>query len=331
MRNGILHRRPFFSVKTAAVAPMPTSDRRSSARPEKRHIVVGFAVKADSIDTAERTFEGLASVWGKDLGDDNMKPGAFKKTIKEWKAGTDAIPLLNSHNHWDVLSAVGQLIDAKETTDGLWTKWEIIPGPDGDRILERIRPGSNGRSPVGKMSIGFEPTKVDFEESDTARFGQVRNLNEVRLKEVSLVLFPMAPGASIDSESVKSFTDELSEVKVDEVDDETKAALRKLASRIGAVLAGQQKKGATTEPAEPKAKPPAPVVTPTSPAPKAAAAPQSTTGAEAEGDGETGTEGKKGGEGEDPPVDEHAGKYKFAEALTTRILSVSKKAAITTS
>ena len=139
----------------------------------------------------------------------------------------------------------------------------------------------------------------------------------------------MAPGASIDSESVKSFTDELSEVKVDEVDDETKAALRKLASRIGAVLAGQ-KKVATTEPAEPKAKPPAPPATPTPPAPKAAAAPQSTAEADVEGDGETGKDGKKGGEGE-PPVDEHAGKYKFAEALSTRIQSVSKKAAITTS
>lgn len=327
MRNGMLHR-PFFPVKRAAVAPAP-SDRRSS-RTEANRIVVGFAVKADSINPADRTFEGLASVWGKDLGDDNMVPGAFKKTIKEWKGGTDAIPLLNSHNHWDVLSAVGQLIDAKETTDGLWTKWEIIPGPDGDRILERIRPGSNGRSPVGKMSIGFEPMKVDFEASDTARFGQVRNLNEVRLKEVSLVLFPMAPGASIDSESVKSFTDELSEVKGDEVDDETKAALRKLASRIGIVLSAQ-KKATTVEPAEPKAKPPAPTATPTPPAPKAAAASQSTTEAEVEGDGETGTEGKKGGEGEDPPVDEHAGKYKFAEALSTRIQSVSKKAAITTS
>ncbi len=315
MRNNGL---PFFSTKTAVATPAAAAPRVTAPRPgtfaTKNRIVVGFSVKADSIDDEERTFEGLASVWGKDLGDDFMHKGAFKKTIKDWKGGSEAIPLLNSHNHWDVLSAVGQLLDAKETDAGLWTKWEIIKGPDGDRVLDRLRPGSNGRSPVGKMSIGFEPTKIDFEKDDSARFGQIRNLREVGLKEVSLVLFPMAPGASIDASSVKAFEDELSEVKAGEVDDETKAQLRKLASRIGAVLAGKQAPK-TAEPSAPTTEP----KTPATPA-KAAVQPQSTpTGAEEE-TGTDGTEGAGGGDELEPTE----GKYQFSEALSKRIQSVTK-------
>lgn len=315
-----------FSVKTAVATP-PAPARVTAPRPgeQKNRITVKFAVKAESIDEEERTFEGLASVWGKDLGDDVMHKGAFKETIKEWKAGDEAIPLLNSHNHWDVLSAFGQLVDAKETDEGLWTKWEVIPGPDGDRVLARIRPGTNGRSPVGKMSIGFEPTAIDYTKDETARFGQVRNLRKVNLKEVSLVLFPMAPGASIDAASVKSFEEQLSEVKAGELDDETKGRLRKLASRIGAVLSGQ--KGATADPAETPAKPAAPAPTPGAPAAKGAAAPASGKGAEANAGGESGDEGEQdGGEGGDN-ADQYAGTYKFAEALSTRIQSVTKKAA----
>lgn len=308
-----------LQFKTAA-APPAVSDRRAVPRVESKRFVVKFAVKADAIDEEERTFEGLASVWGKDLGDDVMHAGAFKKTIAEWKKGDEAIPLLNSHNHWDVLSAVGQLVDAKETKDGLWTKWEIIKGPDGDRVLDRIRPGANGRSPVGKMSIGFEPMKIDFEKDDSARFGQIRNLREVSLKEVSLVLFPMAPGASIDASSVKSFADDLSEVKVEEVDDETKAQLRKLASRIGNLLAG--KKGASPEPQEP----PVPKTEPKTPAApaKAAAAPDSSSSSEAGGEtgegGEAGTGGAGTKAGEAPE-----GSYQYPEALATRISSVRDK------
>lgn len=313
---------PFFSTKTAVATPPALSDRRAAVRPELKRMVVRLNVKADAIDEEARTFEGLASVWGPDLGDDVMHKGAFKKTILEWKGEDgEAIPLLNSHNHWDVLGAVGQLIDAKETADGLWTKWEIIPGPDGDRILDRIRPGSNGRSPVGKMSIGYEPMKFDFEQSESARFGRLRNLREVKLKEVSLVLFPMAPGASIDSSSVKSFLESATEAKPEDMDDETKGQLRKLATRIGVLLSG--KKGASSETAEPPAKP-ATTKTPTAPAP--AAAESQSTEVEATASGET-------GEGGEEVVEESSteGKYRYPEALATRIQSVTKKAAATQS
>lgn len=204
------------------------------------------AFKASIVDQGARTFEGLLSVWGPDLGGDVMHKGAFKKTIGEWKKSPDALPLLNSHNHFDILSAVGQLLEAKETDQGLWTKWEVIDGPDGDAVLQRLRPSARTqKAPVSKMSIGYEPAKFDFEENDASPFGVVRNLREVNLKEGSLVIFPMAPGARIDSgtvkaidlEQVKAFMASAAATPPQAVDAQTKLELRRVASRIGILLA----------------------------------------------------------------------------------------------
>jgi len=261
--------------------PLARKDTALLDAPTLAHLSVQF--KADKVDNKERTFEGLASVWGLDLGDDVMHKGAFKETIDEWRKSGDAMPLLNSHNHFDVTSAVGQMLDAKETKDGLWTKWEVIDGADGDAVLARLRPSARtGRAPVSKMSIGYEPAKFDMEENDQARFGMVRNLRKVNLKEVSLVIFPMAPGAridtstvkSIDLASVKSFVASASATEPQSIDDITKLELRRLASRIGVLLAPQ--KSATLAPtvmADVPADPPAsvdpaePVETPETPAP----------------------------------------------------------------
>jgi HK97 family phage prohead protease len=191
------------------------SDRTlTGPRLELKRVVVPFAVKTESISESERTFEGLLSVWGLDLGDDVMHRGAFTDTLAEWKRSGDAMPLLNSHNHYDVLSVIGQLLEGKETSEGLWTKWEVIPGDDGDRVLTRLRPSArNGRAPLSKMSIGYEAVKFDMEDNARARGGMVRNLRKVTLKEGSLVIFPMAPGARINASTVKELgASELSRV-----------------------------------------------------------------------------------------------------------------------
>lgn len=162
-----------------------------------------FEVKA--VNEQARTFTGLSAVWDLDLGDDRIHRGAFKKTLAAFKKSPTAMPLLNSHNHFDIFSGLGQMIEAEETKAGLLSDWEVIDGVDGERTLSRIRPSARtGKAVVGSMSIGYVPVKFDFEESDQAKSGQVRNLREVNLHEVSLVLFPMAPGALIDMASVKA-------------------------------------------------------------------------------------------------------------------------------
>jgi HK97 family phage prohead protease len=165
-----------------------------------------FQVK--EIDTETRVFEGLAATYDLDLGGDIIKPGAFRQTLKDWRNGGRTLPLLDSHNHWSVRDAVGKLIDAKETDEGLWTKWRVVPGNDGDEILARLRPDDDGQSFIDSMSIGYRPIKWEFEEEaddDGRLMDRIRILKEIELHEVSLVLFPMNPGARVEPASVKDF------------------------------------------------------------------------------------------------------------------------------
>lgn len=162
----------------------------------KQLLVSRLEVK--QLDEEARTFEGLASTWDLDLGNDVIKRGAFRETIKEWKESGRVLPLLDSHNWFSVRDAVGKLLEAKETEDGLWTRWKIVPGQDGDEILARLRPDEDSGPFVDSMSIGYVPVEWAMDEETG-----IRTLKKVDLHEVSLVLFPMNPEARIDSATVK--------------------------------------------------------------------------------------------------------------------------------
>lgn len=204
---------------------------------------VPLSVKAESIDLAERTFEGLAATWDEDLGSDIIHKGAFKKSISTWKNSAEAMPLINSHDHFDIFSAIGQALAMREVDEGLWTKWEVIEGDDGDRVLTRIRPSPRtGRAIIGKMSIGFVPTKFDFEQPEGTEsfWDRIRHINEADLKEVSLVLFPMNPNASIDAGTVKMWLKAAHEADPRQLDSITRKELRRLNTRIGLLLKKQK-------------------------------------------------------------------------------------------
>lgn len=225
-------------------------------------MVVPLTLKA-SVDTTARTFEGFAATWDQDLGQDVIKRGAFKATIAAWKKSGEALPLLDSHDQFSIMSALGQLVDAQETSKGLWTKWEVIDGAEGDAVLARLRPSkTTKRAIVGKMSIGFFPQEFGFTQPDGTKdpWDRIRNITKADLKEVSLVLFPMNPNASIDAASVKSFMLSAENTDGKELNVLTKKELRRLAGVIGGLLAKQddeadddlskkRKANATTPPA----------------------------------------------------------------------------------
>jgi HK97 family phage prohead protease len=208
-----------------------------------KRLVVPFTLKANE-DPASHTFEGLVAVIGqKDLGNDIIEPGSFKGALAKWKSSGDALPLLNSHDQYNIMSALGQLIEAKETKDGLWSKWEVIPGPEGDAVMARLTPSKvTGRAIVGKMSIGYIPIKWEIEqpEGTNSYWDQIRHLTEIDWKEGSLVLFPMAPGAAIDASTVKSFLLSAQATDGKQLDVIVKSELRKLATRIGILLKKQE-------------------------------------------------------------------------------------------
>jgi HK97 family phage prohead protease len=183
-----------------------------------------------AVDEEARTFSGLASTWDQDLGGDVIEAGAFKRTLSHWRKGKRILPLLDSHDRSSVRAVVGKLTEAEEATAGLEATFEVIPGPDGDEVFRRVKGGY-----VDGLSIGYQAVKVRYPETDEERAsGVYRYLQEVKLHEVSVVLFPMNPGARIDTASVKAL---LAAARDHDLSDEERAELDRLGSQIRALSA----------------------------------------------------------------------------------------------
>ena len=190
------------------------------ARPTafKNRLVGRFELK--SKDEGKRTFEGVLSTSHLDSGNgffrDIVWPKAFESTLAVFRSGKGYIPLLDSHDPTSVFNVLGHMLDAEERLTGkelrykksdgktlvvpemeLASEWQVIDGIDGDRLMDRLRPGS-----LRKMSMGYDPLEFDF--VDLQGEGKARNLREVQLGEGSLVVFAMNDRAEVDLSSVKA-------------------------------------------------------------------------------------------------------------------------------
>lgn len=189
---------------------------------------IPFEVKA--VDAAAHTFRGLAAAWSLDLGNDVIHKGAFKHTLNMWKSAKRPRPvyLLNGHKAGDVLDVVGKMVDAAETDEGLDTTWEFVPNdPTAEAAFKRVQGGF-----ITGLSIGYTPMQHEWETTSEGK--RIRHLKEVRLHEVSLVVFPMNEDARVDTASVKTLaqwtemTDEERKAYVAALPEQDKAALRAL-------------------------------------------------------------------------------------------------------
>lgn len=147
-----------------------------------------FQVKAQT----GRRFTGLASTWDLDYGGDVIAKGAFSRSLKNWKAAGHTIPLIDQHNYGSVTSVVGKMIGAEETDDGLLSDFEIIGGAEGEPYRRRVEEGL-----IDGLSIGYEIIKSRAPTESERRLGVQRVLEDVELREVSLVIWGMNPDALI--------------------------------------------------------------------------------------------------------------------------------------
>lgn len=165
-----------------------------------------------SIQTVnDREVTGIAAVFGNvDLGRDRIHPGAFRKTISERKTR-----IVHLWGHDQEQPPTAKIIDLKEigrnelpadlrtdfpdATGGLVVTRRYLDTPRANEILEGIKSGA-----ITGMSFGYEVPrgKVDYEK---ATDGPVRNIREIKLWEVSDVLYPMNPA----TRAAKSMTDQL--------------------------------------------------------------------------------------------------------------------------
>lgn len=135
---------------------------------------------------ANGTFEGYASLFGaEDQGRDVVMPGAFRGSLARRSARD--VRMLFQH---DPAEPVGVWEAIREDARGLYVRGRLIEGVVRAReVLALMREGA-----IDGLSIGFRTRKALRD----ARSGQ-RRLYEIDLWEISVVTFPMLPGARVSA------------------------------------------------------------------------------------------------------------------------------------
>ena len=129
-------------------------------------------------------FEGYGSIFGnKDLGDDIVMPGAFKRSLAEHKSeGT--LPML----FWmhDPTRVPGKWLEMREDDQGLYVKGVLADTELGREIHTLL-----GMKAVSGLSIGYVTRDRDYTDDG------VRLIKDAELFETSIVSIPMNPKAQI--------------------------------------------------------------------------------------------------------------------------------------
>jgi HK97 family phage prohead protease len=128
--------------------------------------------------------EGYASVFGvADLANDIVMSGAFRDTLT--RRGARGVRMLFQH---DPARPVGRWLALAEDRHGLWVKGRLaVETQAGRDLFALVKTGA-----LDGLSIGFR----NLRGSPDPR-GRVRRLEVVDLWEVSLVTFPLNPGARL--------------------------------------------------------------------------------------------------------------------------------------
>lgn len=124
--------------------------------------------------------QGYASLWGvADLNGDVVQAGAFADSLA--RTGAAGVRMLNQH---DAHAPIGVWETLEEDARGLFVRGRIEDWSPQARFAAALsRAGA-----LDGLSIGYRAARA-------RREGRLRVLSAVDLWEVSLVTFPMLPGA----------------------------------------------------------------------------------------------------------------------------------------
>lgn len=145
----------------------------------------GKALRFDckSLD-ASGVFTGYAARFNTaDLGRDLILPGAFAESIAQ--RGAAGVRMLFQH---DPAEPIGTWLELREDTRGLFVRGRLLSEiARGREMLALMRAGA-----IDGLSIGFRTV-----EGRTSPKTGIRRLSKIDLWEISVVTFPMHPGARV--------------------------------------------------------------------------------------------------------------------------------------
>jgi HK97 family phage prohead protease len=130
------------------------------------------------------TVEGYASLFGElDQARDMVMPGAFEASLR--RRGVRRVPMLFQH---DPSEPVGVWLELREDIHGLYARGRLIPEVVRAReLLALLTAGT-----ADGLSIGFRTVKGRIDPKT-----RIRKLEAIDLWEISIVTFPLLPGARV--------------------------------------------------------------------------------------------------------------------------------------
>lgn len=139
------------------------------------------------------TFSGYAAIFSeRDLGNDMIAPGAFTRSLERRGAGN--VRMLFQHNPDE---PIGVWHAIRQDGRGLHVTGRIARNVErGREVLELMRAGA-----IDGLSIGFRTVRARND-----RTAKLRHILEADLWEISVVTFPMQPGARVDNVKSDVFT-----------------------------------------------------------------------------------------------------------------------------
>jgi HK97 family phage prohead protease len=130
--------------------------------------------------------EGYASVFGNvDQVGDVVMPGAFRKTISDWRRASQPMPLIADHDT-STNGLIGSVTDMHEDRNGLRFKARLSRSDKAQRIRQDILDGH-----LRGTSFTYEVIKETRGHGSIGGKAVGRFLDELRLYEITLSPFPV--------------------------------------------------------------------------------------------------------------------------------------------
>lgn len=170
-------------------------------------LFVPFEFKAPANEDETHVFEGYGSVFDTvDSYSDTIVKGAFKQTLKEWKARKKLPKLLLQHGgggffsmNADDMVPIGKWEEMREDDHGLFVRGRLFD-IDTDRAKSTYAALREGE--LDGLSIGFRTRKFKMDEETG-----IRTLTDIQLFEVSLVTFPANDPARVTTVKATEMTE----------------------------------------------------------------------------------------------------------------------------
>jgi HK97 family phage prohead protease len=132
---------------------------------------------------ADGQFKALVSVFGNvDSYGDKVVPGAFAKTLADWAASGDPIPVYWSHRMDDPDMNIGYVLSAEETENGLEVLGQLDLDADASPKAKQAYRLAKGRRAT-QWSFAYDVIDGGDVEKDGESYNELR---ELKLYEVSM-------------------------------------------------------------------------------------------------------------------------------------------------